>query len=178
LKILALDLGTKTGWALSDNGVVTSGTWVLAKPEEIERMRAEGLDRCCDFRSQRLRQHIDNIDPHVVYFEDIQFAKTLLQVQLWASLRAMVWLRSSISQVVAVDVGTLKKFATGKGNADKEHMAAAAIKQGAFLLGRNRKGKPVTIKPEPGGESGPVADDNEIDAWWLLQYALKNGTTV
>lgn len=163
MRLLALDLGTKTGWALHDQGTVTSGTWVLATPKEVKTLRAQGLDRCCDFRTSRLRQHLHNVDPHVIVFEDVQFATSLLQVQLWSSLRAMVWLESATRKVVAVDVGTLKKFATGNGKADKEHMAQAAHKAGFG-----------------GGsvERFMDADDNEIDAWWLLQHELKNGTNL
>jgi hypothetical protein len=161
MRILALDLGTKTGWALHEDGVTTSGTWVLAKSKEITELRKKDLDRCCDFRPGRLKQFIGSMHPlNYLYFEDVQFATSLLQVQLWSSLRAMVWLQSPLCVVKAVDVGTLKKFATGKGNADKEHMAAAANRSGFINIG---------------------ADDNEIDAWWLLQLALKdlkNGATL
>jgi len=31
--ILALDLGTKTGWAIERDGKIESGTWVLATPK-------------------------------------------------------------------------------------------------------------------------------------------------
>jgi crossover junction endodeoxyribonuclease RuvC len=158
MRILAIDLGTKTGWALWEDGVTTSGTWVLAKAKEITELRAKDLDRCCDFRASRLRQHILSVNPNWIYFEDVQFATSLLQVQLWSSLRAMVWLSANeTARVKAVDVGTLKKFATGKGNADKPHMLEAAILKGFKSIG---------------------ADDNEVDAWHLLQYALKNGTNL
>ena len=50
-----------------------------------------------------------------------------------------------------VHSGTLKKFATGKGNASKERMLELAIETwGAQII-----------------------DDNEADARWLLYYAQK-----
>lgn len=52
-------------------------------------------------------------------------------------------------RVVEVPATSLKKFATGKGNAGKPDMLAAAIKQLDF-----------------GG-----TDDNEVDALWLLEMA-------
>lgn len=168
MKILALDLGTKTGWALydaypklPDMPGITSGTWVLAKPAEVKRMRAADLDRCCDIRAARLRECIVSVGPvDAIYFEDVTFSTTTLQTQMWGSLRAVVWLETSQAlgpKGVAVPVATLKKFATGKGNADKAHMLEAAIKQGFKSIG---------------------ADDNEVDAWHLLQFALKNGTNL
>lgn len=160
MRILALDLGTKTGWALAETHepfrqwcpTITSGTWVLATPKEVKELRAKDLDRCCDFRASRLLFRIKELgEVDLMLFEDVQFSTTTLQTQMWGSLRAMVWLCSGDTQVVAVPVATLKKFATGKGNADKEAMARAASLAG-----------------------GPLeADDNEIDAWWLLQMALK-----
>lgn len=51
---------------------------------------------------------------------------------------------------VLVTPATLKKYATGRGNADKTAMAIAALKRG------NRE----------------FADDNQVDAWWLYAAAL------
>lgn len=51
-----------------------------------------------------------------------------------------------------VPPATLKKYATGKGNADKTAMAIAALKRA-------------------GAE---FADDNECDAWWLRMAGLQH----
>jgi len=53
---------------------------------------------------------------------------------------------------MGVPVGTIKKHATGKGNASKEGMVVAAIENG--------------WQPK---------DDNEADALWLLDLVLKGG---
>jgi hypothetical protein len=178
MRILAIDLGTKTGWALFDNGVTTSGTWVLAKPSEVTELRSKDLDRCCDFRPSRLREHLTTVtclSPlDLIIFEDVQFATSLLQVQLWSSLRSVLWMASDTCKVKAVDVGTLKKFATGKGNADKEHMLEAALAKGKGFFTRARVGnKDIVLRLVDGIYRQPPVDDNEVDAWHLLQLALK-----
>lgn len=153
MRILALDLGTKTGWAFFDGEKVTSGTWQLMTPKEVTAMRKAKLDRSRDPRTWRLRENIKKMLPaDLIIFEDVQFSKTQLQAQMWGSLRGIVWLFQNGMEIQAVPVGTLKKFATGKGNAQKEDLKRA-------LTG--------TI------EAGILSkmDDNEVDAYWLLQMA-------
>lgn len=165
MRILALDLGTHTGWALLDGEVTTSGTWHLAKPAEVTKQKADGLDRCCDMRPARLLKHIESMGPlSLIAFEDVQFLSTQLQAQLWASLRAIVTLQYPAVKLLAVPVGTLKKAATGFGNAKKEHMAAALIKSAPETYKPHASGK--VLKPD-----GSLADDNEVDAIHLLSYA-------
>jgi Holliday junction resolvasome RuvABC endonuclease subunit len=161
MSILALDLGTKTGWAHLAWGVVYSGTQSLATEKELREMRKLDLDRCCDIRIKRLYEFIQSFDfvDHI-YFEDVEFQSSRAQTQLWASLRAMVILQHPQRIVRAVPVGTLKKFATGKGNAKKEQMAAALPNCGLALEEK-------------------VRDDNEVDALHLLNFAIKelNGSS-
>lgn len=182
MKILALDLGTKTGWAhfgwKFDKGFpvdqqITSGTWVLATPAEVEAQGGANLDRCCDMRPARLQERLFEIPVDWIYFEDVQFLTTQLQAQLWASLRAVIQLSplARCGRVRAVPVGTLKKFATGHGNATKEQMGEALLKvDSRFYVGRTRRGK-VTLF-ESGNPARPV-DDNEVDALHLLRFALQ-----
>jgi hypothetical protein len=163
MNILALDLGTKTGWALYSDRELTSGTWLLATEKELRQQRKENRDRCCDVRFSRLRELILKLPLlNYIYFEDVQFLTSQAQSQLWAGFRTVVTLmeRGELSlaplKLVAVPVGTLKKFATGNGAAKKELMAA-------FLQDRV-------------GRSPIGRDDNEIDALHLLNFALTDLT--
>jgi Holliday junction resolvasome RuvABC endonuclease subunit len=52
---------------------------------------------------------------------------------------------------VLITPASVKKFATGKGNAGKPDMAVAAFKRAALEFG----------------------DDNQVDAWWLRAMALE-----
>lgn len=153
MTILALDLGTKTGWALLKDGVVTQGTWRLATPKEVTQQKRDGLDRCCDIRFARLQAYLSGLGQiDHCYFEDVQFSVSTGQTQLWAGFRTLVILMHPRVQLKAVPVGTLKKYATGSGNADKDAMKRA-------LVG--------TVKPEV----LEAMDDNAVDAYHLLTMA-------
>ena len=152
---LALDLGTTTGWAIWRDGIIDSGSWLLATPRELRQQRKAGGERRADIRFHRLRQKIgDAIAEYQIgeiVFEDVLFLSSQAQSQLWASLRAAVWCYSPQVSVDCVHTGTLKKFATGNGNADKATMAAA-------------------LGTLPDSWRRNTHDDNEVDALWILRW--------
>lgn len=96
--------------------------------------------------------------PLTVAWEDVQFVSTAYQYALWVTLRAAVWAAiddsARIVKRLAVPVGTLKKFATGSGAADKDRMRLAAERRG--YLGPNHG-----------------LDDNAVDALWVALWALE-----
>lgn len=157
--MLALDLGTKTGWALLNReGIVVSGTLVLAKAKEIKEQNGRELDcrycRLAEFVSSMVKSN----GVEVLGFEDVEFSSYTAQTQLWASLRAAVWATGCglpSLEIEAVPVGTLKKFATGHGNATKDMMAASLKRS------------------HPEFFIGSQPDDNEVDAIHLLHYIQK-----
>lgn len=168
MNILALDLGTATGFAFNDaHDGLTCGTWKLASPKEVKewgqlrltRRRDPRILRLCDLVSALHSKQIFD----VVVFEDVQFASSTYQVQLWASLRAAVWLATTrvmtkIPYFDCVPVGTLKSFATGNGAAKKDAMLAAA------------KRKKLLDSPSEFDD----LDDNAIDALHLYDWAKQN----
>lgn len=162
MKLLALDLGTKTGYARRAGSTLECGTLTLATEKELRGQRAERLDRRRDCRVERLFKWLTSQPVDALVFEDVQFSSTTMQTQLWAGLRSAVWL-SPAPLVECCPVGTLKKFATGAGNATKEMMAAALAKSDrTFKL--DKRGKVW--------HSNDVAiDDNAVDAVWLLRWA-------
>ena len=170
---LALDISTHTGWAILDNGKVTSsGTIHLATVKQLQDQRKAGKERTEDMRFAALYDFIASklpADPTQVVFEDVQFSSTQMQSQLWASLRAAIWAVARVHGKLVINcvpVGTLKSFATGSGSAKKPQMAEA--------LAKLYPGSSVTVVKEvptlhrPGM---PDADDNEVDAIWLALYA-------
>jgi len=161
--LLALDLGSKTGWCYGpDRDSLDIHTIELAKPSILRKL---GKDlRNYDPRVLSLFSEIVDLDGPIRYivFEDVTFATTTYQAQLWASLRAAMWLardqRVNSDNIImcGVPVGTLKKFATGAGNADKPAMKAAAEREGLDCS---------------------KLDDNAVDAFHLWQWGYDNLTT-
>mgnify|MGYP005857152353 CR=1 FL=1 len=146
--VLALDLGTTTGWALrSRDGGITSGTMTF-KPSRFEGggMRylrfhhwlgeiawlAHGLERVV---FEEVRAHASTDSSHV-------YGGFLATLTAWCEQRGVPY--------EGVPVGTIKRFATGRGNADKAAMIAAI---------RARGFDPV--------------DNNEADAIALLLWATE-----
>jgi hypothetical protein len=146
--VLALDLGTTTGWALrSRDGGITSGTMTF-KPSRFEgggmrylRFRhwlgdiarlASGLERIV---FEEVRAHAGTDAGHI-------YGGFLGLLTAWCEQRAVPY--------EGVPVGTIKRFATGRGNADKAAMIAAIRARGF----------------DP-------ADDNEADAIALLLWATE-----
>jgi Holliday junction resolvasome RuvABC endonuclease subunit len=148
-RALAIDPGNLTGWAYGPLGesIITSGTWdcsILDK--RFPGARYINLVRCLN---ALLEMHeVDFVvherqipgNPGQARAEQlIGFAETL---KGWCALNEIPH--------HAVHSGTLKKWASGYGRADKEMMRRAAAKRwGASALG----------------------DDHEIDARWLWTYA-------
>lgn len=89
-----------------------------------------------------------------------------MQAHLWASLRTVVWLAAHAceAKVMAVPVGTLKKFATGNGAAKKPLMASCLA--GLFDFTSNPKPRAGRLLLK----NGRPVDDNEVDAVHLLRY--------
>ena len=141
MKIFAIDLGTKTGWALSGGG---SGVWNLAP----RRHESQGM-RWIKFR-QSLNDALQNLD--MVAYEEVARHLGTYAAHIYGGFLAILQEMCEERKIdfVGVPVGTIKKFATGKGNASKEMMIWAAC----------------DIVKHPG-----ITDDNEADAICLLAYA-------
>ena len=146
--ILALDLGTTTGWALRDRtGRITSGT------ESFKPRRFEGGGmRFLRFKGwlTELKAHADGIDALV--FEEVRRHVSTDAAHAYGGFLATLtaWCEHHQIPYQGVPVGTIKKHATGKGNAGKEDVIAAI---------RARGHQPV--------------DDNEADALALLHWAIE-----
>jgi hypothetical protein len=157
--ILALDLGTRTGFALqTDVTGRVSGTWRLDKRHPaIDEPELAG-----DIRMGRLFWRLTGIldskyfsGGHILY-EDVQFSLYTLQTQLWAGFRSVVWNAAMLCggfQITPVPVGTLKKFGAGHGAATKDMMKIAYLRKHTSF-------------------NKPKVDDNEFDALHLLDYGL------
>lgn len=164
MNYLALDLGTKTGYAGMFGGEFVARTWTLASPALVKAEATTRMDRRLDIRIPNLYDAL--LSTHRakpldwVFFEDVQFSSTTKQTQLWSSLRAAVWLFAHEHKVMleCCPVGTLKKFATGYGGADKKTMLIHARKKYPHWLN--------TV-------TNFDLDDNAIDAIHLLAWGIQ-----
>ena len=147
--VLALDLGTTTGWAIrGHDGLITTGT-ASFKPGRYDGggMRylrftnwLTELDRLSGPISailfEEVRRHAGTDAAHV-------YGGLMASLTSWGELRRVPY--------EGVPVGTIKRHATGHGNAPKQAMIVAARARG--------------YSP---------ADDNEADAIAILHWALEN----
>lgn len=178
---LALDLGTKCGWAASVNGSRIGGTWLLTTEKDRKRAASEGLDRRCDPRFGALLDCLYEFrycygTPDTIAFEDVQFSEYTLQTQLWSSLRSAVWafkyLRPDV-RIYCLDTAGLKKWGTGHGGATKGMMGAWLVKRHPDLYIKNPKPTEncFVLGANP---PHPEVDDNQVDAQHLLDYSILN----
>ena len=142
--ILALDLGTTAGWAIR----LTSGQTISGNVSfKSGRYDGGGM------RYLRFAKWLDELAGHdlgLIYFEEVRrhagtdaahvYGGLMATLTAWAELRGIPY--------EGVPVTTIKRHATGKGNADKGAMISAAKARG--------------FTP---------ADDNEADALAILHWA-------
>lgn len=146
--ILCLDLGTSTGWALSNqHGRHLSGT-AHFRPRRFEGGGMRYL------RFERWLNETLNITGKIdaLYFEEVRRHLGVDAAHAYGGFLASLtsWCEENSIPYEGIPVGTIKKFITGKGNASKAQVITA-VKS----LGHN---------PE---------DDNEADALALLHLACK-----
>ena len=142
---LALDLGTTTGWALRSMGMTTSGCLSL----KSSRFDGGGM-RYLRFRRWLEQLDIDAGPIEAIYFEEVRRHVGTDAAHVYGGLLAVLtaWCEEHLVAYQGVPVGTIKRFITGKGNANKAAVIAAVQAKG--------------FAP---------ADDNEADAIAILLWA-------
>ena len=151
MTIFALDLGTQTGWALtSRDGSITSGSQSF-KPQRFEG----GGMRFLRFKRwlTDIKQCNDGIDQ--VVFEEVRRHVGVDAAHAYGGFMGQLtaWCEHHQIPYQGIPVGTIKKHATGKGNASKDEMVASVRARGHT-----------------------PADDNEADAIALLCLARELAT--
>lgn len=158
MNILALDLGTKTGWAAIHqhvqvqhftNTITTSGVQKFVVPRGSNP----------DMRYLLFEKWLDDIvmlkRPDVIVYElpHMRGGKASDLLVGFMTIVRMYCVKHG-KNYISVHSATLKKFATGSGRASKEEMV---------LTAEQRYGK--------------VQDDNQADALHLLAWAMENVNT-
>lgn len=143
--ILALDLGTKTGWAVKESGTVKFGTQNF----KTERFEGGGMRY---LRFERwLKSMVKQYKITEVYYEEVRRHQGTQAAHVYGGFEAIVtkYCDEYMIPYSSETVGTIKLSATGRGNANKEMMISAAIDKGYT-----------------------VTDDNQADAIHLLLHVL------
>jgi Holliday junction resolvasome RuvABC endonuclease subunit len=146
--MLALDLGTSTGWALqAGDEFITSGTVSL----KHTRFYGGGM-RFLRFRRWLEQLDIDAGPIEAIHFEEVRRHVGNDAAHVYGGLLAVLsaWCEEHLVAYQGVPVGTIKQFITGKGNANKAAVIAAVQAKGF----------------------APV-DDNEADAIAILLWAIE-----
>lgn len=151
-RILAVDLGTKTGWALH-------GEYSLKGDPVIQSGSVNLQEKSKDYpglKFFRFRKFLDDLaTSHLridaVYYEHVPRHNGVAAAHFYGALWGVlsIWCHEKSIPCRGLNVSLVKSHATGKGNSNKEVMMAAARAKGwAF------------------------ADDNEADALWILDLAI------
>ena len=146
--ILTLDLGSKTGWALHQaDGIITSGT------VEFKPGRFEGGGMAC----LRFKHWLDEVrsfaDPIAgIWFEEVRAHAGVTAAHVYGGFLAHLsaWAEQQEIPYQGVPVGTIKRHATGKGNASKAEVIEAMRRKGHT-----------------------PADDNASDALAILHWVIE-----
>lgn len=169
---LFLDFGTNTGFAIVSEGVLGYvGKWVLSKPKEITYARKLRMHRRLDPRIPALWNQLAAVycagKFDWLVWEDVEFCSTSFQCQLWSSFRTTAWIFAQQHGIntECLPVGSLKKFATGSGKADKTGMILALARQDSRFSIDNGKLRD-TLTDE-------VIDDNAVDAIFLAKWGMR-----
>ena len=148
MAVLALDLGTTTGWAMAlQDSRVASGTVSLRS----SRYDGGGM------RYLRFRAWLDALIEDIgaigeIHYEEVRRHLSTDAAHVYGGLLGMLtaWCEERSIAYQGVPVGTIKRHVTGKGNADKAAVMSAVRARG--------------YSP---------ADNNEADAIAILLWALE-----
>jgi Holliday junction resolvasome RuvABC endonuclease subunit len=148
MNILAIDIGTTTGWAVrSIGGSISSGV-IAFKPGRFE---ARGMSYL-RFQSW-LNEMNSTIEGGIncLYFEEVRRHLGVDAAHVYGGFLGQLtsWCEYKQIPYAGVPVGTIKKAITGKGNASKEKVIESINKLGHA-----------------------TNDHNEADALALLYYAI------
>lgn len=145
--VLALDLGSRTGWAVRGaDGLITSGT-VEFRPG---RFQGGGM------AFLRFKGWLDQLQAisgpvHAVFFEEVRRHLGTIAAHIYGGFLGQLsaWCEFHEIPYEGVPVGTIKRHVAGTGNADKQAVIDAVRALG-FV----------------------PADDNEADALAILHWAM------
>jgi len=149
MNILALDCGTKAGWASLVDGRIESGVQDFS----LKRGESKGI-RFLRFNTW-LNDILDLTKPHIVVYEMAHLrGGHATEILVGMTTRIEEFCESKNIEYSSIHSAMLKKFSTGSGKASKEDMMKAA----ALKFGR------------------AIDSDDEADALLILEWARQEFT--
>lgn len=154
--ILALDLGTVTGWAEREEFLKSSDAVFSVcsgiQNNKITKSAHNGLTYYSFYNW--LNQWCSNTDVNYLYYEEVMRHMGAHAAHMYGGYLAITQMICAKKNIVCVGVGvkTIKKWITGNGNAKKQDVINSV----------NEKSK---------GNFGIITDNNQADALALLGYA-------
>jgi Holliday junction resolvasome RuvABC endonuclease subunit len=155
MKLLAFDLGTTYGFAAGSTTKTCPklhGSFCLASPKELRKLEHdEQVQLKLERWNARMRSIFSENNYEVVAFERVQSHSSVYASQLYGALMGVLYAVSCEhnARVIPCAVQSVKRHATGKGNARKAKMMEFA--EGKFGV--------------------KVIDDNHADALWIWDFA-------
>ncbi len=154
MRVIGIDPATHCGWAVldEDGNRIDSGTWALASG------RLEGGGMRYLRAQRRILALIDEHAPCVLAFEEVKRHAGTKAAHVYGGLIAVLMAACESRGVPfqGLGVGTVKKAATGKGNASKGDMLDAAEKRWGVRCERDDEADALwmaeTLRREIGGE--------------------------
>lgn len=152
-RILALDLATRTGWAVWSGAARTSGVHSFAIGDREPR-------GWLYHKFDTWLVEMLNPEPALIVYEEPGHLRSREAGYVLYGFLTRVWEAADIRHIPRrrVAVSTLKKWATGSGKATKAEMVAAVLDRYPKALAASE-------------EAFLRIDDNEADAIALLEYA-------
>ena len=149
-----MDTAARVGWSTLENGILECGMQHF-QPPKVGRKTKEDEHIGVQFSRFEIWfwRKLEALDPDIVFYEEPAGGiggNTALKCIGWKVLMMACCARKGIP-MLGVHSGTLKKYATGSGKAEKEDMIHAV----------NAKFKDLDIK-----------DDNTADAVHILCYGM------
>lgn len=125
--VLSIDLGRKAGWALRVGGSIMFGSWTMSNKPRDPGLKFEEFEEALDAMWDRLNGDLD-----VVCYEDVCRHTGVKAAHAYGGYLAVLQMfcRRNRVSCKGVAVGTIKKYATNRGNAGKSAVAAAVLSWG------------------------------------------------
>lgn len=136
-RILGIDLGTRTGWAIKANDNIASGY------ADFKVTRGEGGG----MRFVKFRNWLNSLDePTLVIYEMVMRHIGTDAAHVYGGLLALLtaWCEENNIPYHGIGVSQVKKMWTGKGNAKKEAMIEEAQRRG-FDVTENNQADAIAI---------------------------------